>query len=160
MDSIEFVRRDDLGVNAYQFQRAGDPDAPYMAYAPLDGRGFGDEGKADDSGTPHNYGFCMELHTLFEHTSGMKFEFNGDDDVWLYINDSLVMDLGFVHKSYYASVELDDLPLKFGETYPLDFFYCERKSTRSSIDLITNLPMLQIATKPSSSWKRDYGNLD
>lgn len=159
-DSIEFVRRDDLGVNAYQFQRAGDPEAPYMAYAPLDGRGFGDEGKTDDEGTPHNFGFCLELHSQFEHTSGMRFEFNGDDDVWLFINDSLVMDLGFVHKSHYAAVELDDLPLKFGETYPLDFFYCERQSTRSSIDLITNLPMLQIATKPSSSWKRDYGNLE
>ena len=102
----------------------------------------------------------MELHSHFEHTSGMNFEFNGDDDVWLFINDSLVIDLGYVHPSQYATVSLDDLPLTFGETYPLDFFFCERKRVGSSIDLITNLPVLLKATKPSSSWKRDYGNLE
>ncbi|HLP42965.1 MAG TPA: fibro-slime domain-containing protein, partial [Fibrobacteria bacterium] len=127
---------------------------------PLDGRGYGDEGRRDLSGALHNFSFCMELHTLFEHTSGMVFEFNGDDDVWMYVNDSLVMDIGYIHASTSSSVNLDDLPLTFGETYPLDFFYCERQTGSSSIDLITNLPVLQIAGKASSSWKRDYGKLD
>jgi fibro-slime domain-containing protein len=157
-DSLLFTRRSDLGANVYQFKRFGDPEV--AAFMPLDGKGFGDEGATDKLGVPHNYSFCMELHTKFEHTSGMNFEFNGDDDVWLYINDSLVMDLGFVHKSTYATVNLDDLPLTFGETYPLDFFYCERQRVGSSIDLITNLPVLLKAGKPSSSWKRDYGNTD
>jgi fibro-slime domain-containing protein len=157
-DSLLFLRRDDLGANAYQFKRFGTDDVP--AFMPLDGKGFGHEGVADRDGNLHNYAFCMEIHTKFEHTSGMNFEFNGDDDVWLYINDSLVMDLGFVHRSFYSSLSLDDLPLTFGETYPLDFFYCERKATGSSIDLITNLPVLLKATKPTSSWKRDYGNME
>lgn len=158
-DSLLFVRRSDLGVNAYEFKRflaSGD----YMAFSPLDRRGFGHEGKRDHRGTLRNYSFCMEIHTLFEHTSGMKFEFNGDDDVWLYINDSLVMDLGFVHSSSSASVNLDDLQLTFGQTYPLDFFYCERQTSSSSIDLITNLPVLMKLGKLSSSWKRDNGDVD
>jgi len=157
-DSLPFVRRTDLGVNAYQFKRFGAANEP--AFVPLDGRGLGDEGATDNAGVLHNYSFCMELHSQFEHTSGMAFEFNGDDDVWLYINDSLVMDLGFVHQSIYSTVVLDDLPLTFGETYPLDFFYCERQRKGSSIDLITNLPVLLKAGKPTSSWKRDYGNVD
>ncbi len=157
-DSLLFVRRDDLGANAYQFKHFGVADDP--AFMPLDNRGLGNEGVTDLGGVPRNYSFCMEIHTKFEHTSGMNFEFNGDDDVWLYINDSLVMDLGFVHVSTYATVSLDDLPLTFGETYPLDFFYCERQRFGSSIDLITNLPVLLKAGKPSSSWKRDYGNTE
>lgn len=157
-DSLPFVRRKDLGANAYQYKRFGTKDVP--AFVPLDGRGLGDEGIRDKDGVLHNYSFCMEIHTQFEHTSGMNFEFNGDDDVWLYINDSLVMDLGFVHFSTYATVSLDDLPLTFGETYPMDLFYCERQMAGSSIDLITNLPVLTQSGKPSSSWKRDYGNLE
>lgn len=158
-DSIPFIRQIELGANAYQFKRFA-PPLTVAAFTPLDGRGFGEEGKRDNSGKAHNFSFCMELHTLFEHTSGMVFEFNGDDDVWMYVNDSLVMDIGYVHASTSSSVNLDDLPLTFGETYPLDFFYCERQTGSSSIDLITNLPVLQIAGKASSSWKRDYGKLD
>jgi fibro-slime domain-containing protein len=157
-DSLPFIRRKDLGVNSYQYKRSG--AGHEAAFAPLDGRGFGSEGKTDLAGVPHNYSFCMEIHTLFEHTSGMNFEFTGDDDVWLFVNNSLVMDLGYVHIPASGTVSLDDLPLTFGETYPLDFFYCERQSTGSSIDLITNLPMLLKTTSPSSSWKRDYGNME
>lgn len=157
-DSLPFIKRADLGVNAYQFKRFGAASMP--AFMPLDSRGFKSEGATDLSGNPHNYSFCMELHTQFEHTSGINFHFNGDDDVWLYINDSLVMDLGFVHESSSDSVALDDLSLTFGETYPLDFFYCERQRYGSSIDVITNLPMLLKADKPVSSWKRDYGELN
>ena len=157
-DSLPFVQRKDLGANSYQFKRFGNPNK--AGFTPLDGKGFGDEGKTDKSGILHNYSFCMEIHTQFEHTSGMIFEFNGDDDVWLFVNDSLVMDLGFVHVATSGTVSLDDLPLTFGETYPMDFFYCERQTSGSSIDLITNLPMLLKTSKPVSSWKRDYGNVD
>jgi fibro-slime domain-containing protein len=157
-DSLKFVQRKDLGANSYQFKKFGVFEE--AAFMPLDGKGFGSEGKTDKSGNPHNYSFCMEIHTQFEHTSGMNFEFNGDDDVWLFVNNALVMDLGFVHGSTSGTVSLDDLPLTFGETYPLDFFYCERQTAGSSIDLITNLPVLLKAGKPTSSWKRDYGNLE
>lgn len=154
-DSILFRRRDDLGANAYEFKDSSTSSIG-MDFDPLGGRGFGNE----YAWAPNNFSFCMEMHSLFEHTSGITFEFDGDDDVWLYINDSLVLDLGFVHPSKYEVVDLDDLPLKYGETYSLDFFYCERQSAGSSINLITNLPVLQVVDKPRSSWQRDYGELD
>lgn len=154
-DSLLFHRCDTCGQNVYTFHDDG-PDTIGMNFDPLHGRGFGNDIGWGD----HNWSFCMEMHTQFEHTSGMTFEFDGDDDVWLYIADSLVMDLGFVHPHKYEYINLDDLPLKFGETYPLDFFYCERQSAGSSIKITTNLPVLQVADKPRSNWKRDYGNLD
>jgi len=155
-DSLQFVLRKDLGANVYQFKRMLGDHLP--GFMPLDGRGLGAEGRMRSTG--RNYSFCMELHTVFEHTSGMILEFNGDDDVWVYINDSLVMDIGYVHKSEYRGVVLDDLELKFGRTYNLDFFYCERQSTGSSIDLIMNMPILQVKSWPRASWKREYGDLN
>jgi fibro-slime domain-containing protein len=151
-DSLAFKRRPDLGANAYQFVRSGPSGS--SAFMPVDGRGFG------NGGFPHNFSFCMELHTQFENTSGISFQFIGDDDAWLYINDSLVLDLGFTHAPRTGNVNLDDLFLNYGETYHLDFFYCERQSTGSSIDIITNLPMRILRGKPKSNWKRDYGELN
>lgn len=159
-DSLPFLRRPDLGANAYQFRRFSEPMEPHPGFTPLDGRGFGSEGRVDLAGTPHNYGFCMEMHTDFEHSSGLFLEFNGDDDVWLFLADSLVIDLGFVHASTSAVLDLDDLPLRYGQVYPLDFFYCERQSTGSSIDLITNLPLRVRAGRPRGNWNREYGERD
>ena len=70
------------------------------------------------------------------------------------------MDIGYVHASEYRSVVLDDLDLRFGKTYNLDFFYCERQSTGSSIDLIMNMPIIQVKSRPRASWRREYGELD
>ncbi len=153
-DSLKFIRQPLLGPNTYRFKAAStgwaSPD-----FDPLFNRGFGQDG-----GYSHNYSFCMELHSEFEHTSGISISFNGDDDVWVFINDSLVIDLGYIHPPRYGDVNLDDLPLTYGNIYPFDFFYCERQAYGSNIDLILNLPVKPILGKPRSNWKRDYGGID
>jgi fibro-slime domain-containing protein len=159
MDSLPFLREPTLGENVYKFDRSG-THPTIKRFMPLDNRGFGND-RPEESGKMRNYNFCMELHTKFEYFSGMTFDFNGDDDVWLFINDSLVMDLGYLHTPANGFVEMDELTgLKFGETYNFDLFYCERHSTGSTIRMITNLPVLVPSSKASPNWKRDYGNLD
>ena len=109
-------------------------------FFPLDGRGWDDEYVADD-GKMHNFSFTFELHTTFGYKGDETFTFIGDDDVFVFINKKLVVDLGGVHVAETRSITLDQLvtadtaatpvSLTVGTTYPLDIFYNERHTVAS-----------------------------
>ena len=130
------------------FQHIGDGMYEYRndSFFPLDGRGFGNEWN-HELGNPHqsqkvnhNYSFTMELHWTFIKKPGMTFKFRGDDDVWVFINKQLVMDLGGIHEAIDGSVSVDQLTnLTNGATYDLDVFYAERHSAESHIWITTNI---------------------
>src|SRR5690606_4166919 len=104
------------------------------AFFPLDGLGYQ---TADDLG--HNFHFTFELHMEFTYRQGDVFSFEGDDDLFVYINDELVIDLGGAHASMADSVNLDELGLTPGETYPIDFFHAERSKGESNFHIETSL---------------------
>ena len=97
-------------------------------------------------GQQHNFLFCLHGHAAFEYTPGLKFEFRGDDDVWVYINNKLAVDLGGSHAPETSSVDLDGLRLREGTVYPFDIFYCERQRSSSSILISTTMDL-------QPSWK-------
>ena len=124
----------------------------------------------------HYFGMTMSTrfvqqfggHTSEDESTDVIYEFSGDDDVWIFIDNTLVADLGGIHDA--ASVKInfdtgqiwinDDLqPQRLGrllghnsDTLPddsyhtLDFFYLERGNTDSNMSLKYNL-----VTIPESS---------
>jgi fibro-slime domain-containing protein len=105
------------------------------AFFPIDNELFGKEGRA------HNQHFTFEAHSTFTFKPGQSFTFIGDDDVWVFINDKLVIDLGGVHKELTGTVNLDTLGLTDGNDYKFDFFFAERNTFESHFRIDTSIAL-------------------
>ncbi len=102
-------------------------------FFPIDNKVYGNEGK------PHNYHFGLEAHAQFTYKKGQILNFVADDDVWVFIDNKLVLDLGGIHASLSKNVDVDKLGLTEGKTYPIDIFFSERHTVQSTFKIQTNI---------------------
>jgi len=135
----------------FQFMTDANGQATFSSdrFFPLDGAGWGNSGEDEDM-MSRNFGFTTELHTRFKYGGGETFSFTGDDDLWVFINDRLALDLGGLHPQAMGTVDLDAsaamLGIEKGKVYSMDLFHAERHTNASNFQVQTNFVFTDCGT--------------
>lgn len=105
----------------------------------------------------YNYVLVSEGEFVYHEGENLFFNFEGDDDVYLFINDELVLDIGGAHSIDKYTINLNDyvnaakagtlgnaernrkLSLSEGDTYSFKFYYMERHGTGANMHVDTNI---------------------
>ncbi len=119
-----------------------------------------------------NFNFAIQSNGSFVYREDEElfFDFAGDDDVYLFINGELVMDIGGAHTISTALIELNEyvqaaraevaekgenassrakaLALVEGNSYSFDFYYLERHGTASNMRIFTNIRVTDSSVEP------------
>lgn len=100
-----------------------------------------------DDGRAHNSFFSMQYAVTFtltpDYVGPLDYTFFGDDDIWVFLDDTLVCDIGGVHSSVGEYVNLwdyIDADRTEDEQYTLTFFYTERGASGSTCYMNFTLP--------------------
>jgi len=134
--SMPFMMYMDYQTGAYIFDSSNDfPYAQRGGYFPIDGQLLGDS-------RAHNYGFTTEITATFtfDSSSPQWVTFSGDDDVFIYIDGRLVIELAGAAENSTQTFDLSRLSgLRDGRRYSFRLFHGERRCCSSNFRLETSM---------------------
>jgi fibro-slime domain-containing protein len=106
-----------------------------MDFFPIDDQLLGNEGDT------HNYYFtyAIDAHFTYDACAGQFLEFEGNDDVWVFVNGMLAMDLGGVAPGTEQYIDFDRLGLVDAEGASLLFLYAHRQGASAGLRIRTNV---------------------
>jgi len=146
---VDGVNKPYLMYFQFMTDAAGTATFSSNRFFPLDGAGWGNSG-SDEGGMMRNFGFTTELHTKFKYNGGETFTFTGDDDLWVFVNDRLALDLGGLHPMATGTLDLDAsaamLGITRGQVYKMDLFHAERHTNASNFQVQTNFVFTDCGT--------------
>lgn len=136
------------GSNVYIFDDRTDPTfSGGGGFFPINNQMFG------NYSNNKNFHFTYELATefIYQPGQGQVFTFRGDDDVWVFVNGKMVIDIGGIHSAVEQTVALDRLTnLVANGRNTLNFFFAERHTTQSNFRIETTIN-LRNAELPNTS---------
>lgn len=153
--------RDTPGTNLAVVDWLDLPQTPAGAYEfdsnaffPIDDRGWADPASTDPETlyNGHNFNFTSEIRYWFEFSGTEELAFRGDDDVWVFVDGHLCLDIGGLHGAVGATMSLADPTaepnatqqaivqacvdeLEVGKVYEVAVFHAERHTTESNFRL-------------------------
>lgn len=146
---IPLTLRRQPNTSMYVFDSARDePWKSRGGFFPINGDLYGNFGS-----TRRNYHFTTELEADFVYQAGQNqvFHFTGDDDVWVFIDNKLVLDLGGLHPRREQYLELDRVPwLEDGALYTMKLFHAERHTTESNFRIATSIRFRSVEPPPAT----------
>jgi fibro-slime domain-containing protein len=97
-------------------------------------------GSKDPASLKGNFSFTSVVRTWFIFRGGEKLDFSGDDDVWVFVNGHLAVDIGGLHSIATGGITLDStrapsLGLTAGRVYEVILFHAERYGYGSNFKL-------------------------
>ena len=131
---------------------------PFMPYDKNEAKGSVNMNKTLE----HHFAMHMESNFVIPETgldadgNVIKFEFSGDDDMWVFIDDKLVLDIGGVHQPVYGSINFQSgqVEVQAGNggsltgftkgddvTHTMKIFYMERGGCDSNCKITFNMPI-------------------
>ncbi len=124
-------------------------DSGGSGFYPIDGKGWVAKAPPKETtatadavindGLDHNFGFTTEIRYFFQYRGGEALTFSGDDDVWMFFNRRLALDLGGLHTRTQKTLNVDQsagaLGVTKGALYEIALFHAERHSAGSNFKL-------------------------
>lgn len=138
----------DLGITVKRYRAprvigydSSNPPAGSPPGFDVEPKGFFPIDDQNDSGLVHNYHFTYEVGTAVSYDGGETLTVRGDDDIFVFLNRHLVIDLGGIHGTEEATIRFDDLAeevgLVPGNVYDFRLFFAERHVDQSNLTLTT-----------------------